>query len=128
MAPPAQVRWTATVQGLLLSLDNGGQALLARLDNPSIAHATAQIAMDGRRKPPWRIPSPALRVLAARVSAPLPLPWQSGLSGWRGAMPMAGPSRSMAPRPRRWRGAPRDMLGLILTEGKTAVIAREAAD
>ncbi len=41
------------------------EALVARFQNPAIAHATAQIAMDGSQKMPQRIFAPACEALAA---------------------------------------------------------------
>lgn len=50
----------------LPGLDYGdyAQALIARFENPSIAHATYQIAMDGSQKMPPRIFAPAAEALA----------------------------------------------------------------
>lgn len=55
----------ATVQGLDIDLAAYADALTERFANPAIAHATAQIAMDGTQKLPQRITAPALESLAA---------------------------------------------------------------
>ncbi|MCJ8140924.1 mannitol dehydrogenase family protein [Falsirhodobacter halotolerans] len=54
----------ATVRGLDIDLDAYAAALMDRFANPAIAHATAQIAMDGTQKMPPRITAPALEALA----------------------------------------------------------------
>ncbi|MDN3712921.1 hypothetical protein QWZ10_16330 [Paracoccus cavernae] len=49
------------------------EALVARFQNPAIAHATAQIAMDGSQKMPQRILRPPARLWRqVRTSRPLP--------------------------------------------------------
>ncbi|HWT62523.1 MAG TPA: mannitol dehydrogenase family protein [Ochrobactrum sp.] len=55
----------ATVKGLTIDLDGYASALAERFSNPAIAHATAQIAMDGTQKLPQRITAPALEALAS---------------------------------------------------------------
>ncbi len=48
-----------------LDLEGYAAALIARFENPAIAHATAQIAMDGSQKMPQRIFAAACDTLAA---------------------------------------------------------------
>jgi fructuronate reductase len=55
----------ATVTGLSLDLEAYAEALAHRFSNPAIAHATAQIAIDGTQKLPQRITATALDALAA---------------------------------------------------------------
>ncbi|MCJ8142212.1 mannitol dehydrogenase family protein [Ancylobacter sp. A5.8] len=55
----------ATVRGLALDLGAYADALAERFSNPAIAHATAQIAMDGTQKLPPRITATALDALEA---------------------------------------------------------------
>ncbi|PTE12623.1 mannitol dehydrogenase family protein [Pseudogemmobacter blasticus] len=69
----------ATVQGLTLDLDAYAQALCDRFRNPAIAHATAQIAMDGTQKLPQRITAPALQALAAGTAT---RPFAFALAAW----------------------------------------------
>lgn len=69
----------ATVQGLSLDLAAYADALAARFANPAIAHATAQIAMDGTQKLPQRITEPALQALAAGTPA---RPFAFALAAW----------------------------------------------
>lgn len=69
----------ATVQGLTLDLDAYARALSDRFCNPAIAHATAQIAMDGTQKLPQRITAPALEALAAGTPV---RPFAFALAAW----------------------------------------------
>ncbi|OHC44641.1 MAG: mannitol dehydrogenase [Rhodobacteraceae bacterium GWE1_64_9] len=69
----------ATVQGLSLDLEAYAAALAERFCNPAIAHATAQIAMDGTQKLPQRITAPAVQALAAGTAA---RPFAFALAAW----------------------------------------------
>lgn len=68
-----------TVTGLELDLADYARALEARFANPAIAHATAQIAMDGSQKLPQRITAPALAALSAGQDA---RPFAFALASW----------------------------------------------
>ncbi|GLK82883.1 mannitol dehydrogenase family protein [Ancylobacter defluvii] len=69
----------ATVRGLAIDLDAYATALAERFTNPSIAHATAQIAMDGTQKLPQRITAPAMEAMEA--GSPV-RPFAFALSSW----------------------------------------------
>jgi fructuronate reductase len=69
----------ATVRGLSLDLDAYASELTDRFANPAIAHATAQIAMDGTQKLPQRITAPALEALAAGTPV---RPFAFALAAW----------------------------------------------
>lgn len=69
----------ATVRGLSLDLGAYASALTDRFANPAIAHATAQIAMDGTQKLPQRITAPALESLAAGTPV---RPFAFALAAW----------------------------------------------
>ncbi|MDQ0511724.1 mannitol dehydrogenase family protein [Ancylobacter amanitiformis] len=69
----------ATVRGLAIDLDAYAAALAERFANPSIAHATAQIAMDGTQKLPQRITAPALEALEAGTPV---RPFAFALASW----------------------------------------------
>ncbi|MBS9477572.1 mannitol dehydrogenase family protein [Ancylobacter radicis] len=69
----------ATVRGLALDLDVYAAALAERFVNPSIAHATAQIAMDGTQKLPQRIAAPACEALEAGTPV---RPFAFALASW----------------------------------------------
>lgn len=57
----AAAQTVGTLSGI--DLDTYAQDLVARFSNPTIAHATYQIAMDGSLKMPLRIFNPAVRAL-----------------------------------------------------------------
>lgn len=69
----------ATLRGLSIDLDAYADALAARFANPAIAHATAQIAMDGTQKLPQRITAPALEALATGTAS---RPYAFALAAW----------------------------------------------
>lgn len=50
----------ATITGLDFDLASYSEALMTRFSNPAIAHATAQIAMDGSQKLPQRVTATAI--------------------------------------------------------------------
>lgn len=87
MAAPAHARLVrrhlaaaaVTVKGLSIDLSAYADALVERFANPAIAHATAQIAMDGTQKLPQRITAPALEALAAGRAA---RPFLFALAAW----------------------------------------------
>lgn len=70
---------SVTLRGLAIDLDAYATALAERFANPSIAHATAQIAMDGTQKLPQRITAPALEALKA--GTPI-RPFAFALASW----------------------------------------------
>ncbi len=69
----------ATVTGLDIDLGAYAAALAERFANPAIAHATAQIAMDGTQKLPQRITAAALEAIAAGRT---PRPFLFALGAW----------------------------------------------
>ena len=69
----------ATVRGLSIDLDAYATALAERFENPAIAHATAQIAMDGTQKLPQRITAPASEALHAGTPS---RPFAFALASW----------------------------------------------
>lgn len=70
---------SATVSGLSLDLGLYARDLADRFCNPAIAHATAQIAMDGTQKLPQRITAPALEALASGTPV---RPFAFALAAW----------------------------------------------
>lgn len=151
----------ATVQGLSLDLAAYATALAERFSNPAIAHATAQIAMDGTQKLPQRVTAPAIEALEAGTPV---RPFAFALASWLAWLarrdaagklvpvddPKAGALAAAIGRhtaasdilsavagvcpdilPPKLSSGPfgmalRELLGMILTEGMQAVIAREA--
>lgn len=69
----------ATVRGLEYDLGAYASELEQRFANPAIAHATAQIAIDGSQKLPQRITAPALEAQAAGGD---PRPFALALAAW----------------------------------------------
>jgi fructuronate reductase len=149
------------VQGLSLDLAAYATALAERFSNPAIAHATAQIAMDGTQKLPQRVTAPAIEALEAGTPV---RPFAFALASWLAWLarrdaagklvpvddPKAGALAAAIGRhttasdilsavagvcpdilPPKLSSGPfgmalRELLGMILTEGMQAVIAREA--
>ncbi|MBR7652526.1 mannitol dehydrogenase family protein [Brucella oryzae] len=84
----------STVMGLSIDLDAYAAALAERFSNPSIAHSTAQIAMDGTQKLPQRITIPALEALASGKPY---MPFVFALASWLAYLARKGADGHPAP-------------------------------